>query len=198
MAGKGGRAGGLDAQLGAEHHDGDLDEEFGTAGVTQPVGEARRHVADEQAHDKGKDQTGFRTQTERPGDALLFQLGGVGRDVGVGPHGIAGHGDEEDHREAGNKTAHIAVHQLHAETKQRRHKDIGGKERAHTGDDLAGGIPALERVTHPHAHLQRPAKRVDADELAQGKDEDNGAQQQGDLIFVECCFRCHRHLLQLN
>ena len=173
MAGKGGRTGGLDAQFGAEHHDGDLDEEFGTAGVTQPVGETRRQVADEQAHDEGEDQTGFGAQTKGPLDALLFKLCRVGRDIGVGAHGIADHGDEEDHREGTEEAAHVAVHQFNAETEQRRHKGKGGKERTHAGDDLAGGAPALERAVHPHAHLQRPAKRVDADELAQGKNEDD-------------------------
>ncbi len=191
MTGIAGGTGSLDAQFGTKNHDGNLHEQFGAAGIAQPVGKTGHAVTDQQARKQSQDQAGFRAQAQCPWDTLLGQLGGIGRNVGIGAHGVAGHGNEENDREGREEAPHVAVHQFHAKAEQRRHKGIGGKQGTHAGDDLAGGTPALERISHPHAHLQCPAQHVKADKLADGKYEDNAAEKQRNLIFIKSCFRCH-------
>ena len=186
MTGETGGVSSLHTQFGTQNHDGDLDEQLGAAGIAQGVSNAGGEVTDQDAHDQGDNQAGFRAQAQSPRDALLGQLSGVSSDVGIGAGGVAGDGDEEDHGEGAHEAAHITLHQFDAESQQSGHEHIGGHQRLPAGHQALGsGLPGIDGAVHPHAYFHHPAKEIQSSELAQAQDEDNAAKQQGYFVFIK-------------
>ena len=163
----------LHAEFGAQDDDGDLHEQFGTAGFTHAVGESGSQVADEDTGNQSADKTGFGAEAKSPRNAHLGELGGVGGDVGVGAHGVAGDGDEEDQREGTDKALHVAPHELHAHGENRSNEDVRDKKRSPTGhESLRRRRQTVKGVAHPHADLEGPAQNIQADQFAQCQNED--------------------------
>ena len=186
VAGETGGVGGLHAEFGAHDDDGDLDEQFGTACVLKGFGKVRHKVADHDAHDEGEDEPGFGAQAQRPRNPLRLELGGVGRDVGVGAQRIANDGDEEDDGEGLDELRHVVPHELHAARQRARQDGVGNKQGPIAGEKaLGGGLPRIKRVVHPHTGFDGPAEHVYPAELEQGKDKDDASEQQGYAVFIQ-------------
>ena len=195
--GHAGSRGGLHAEFGAEDHDGDLDEQFGTAGVMQTFGNARERVADENTGDKRHNETRFRSQADRPVDTELGLRVGRSRDMGVRAEHVADFADEKDDRERLDEPSDIAAEQLDAERQDRRQSHIRAQQRNDTRDRslvCAGG--GREGLVHagPHISADYPAQHVEMRQIQRGQKEDETTRQQGYLIFVQIGL-CHSHIL---
>ena len=186
MTSKTGGISGLHAQFGTQNHDGDLNEQFGAAGIAQRVSNAGGKVTDQDAHDQSGDQAGFGAQAQSPRNTLLSQLSGVSSDVGVGAGGVAGDGDEEDHGEGAHEAAHVTLHQFDADSQQTGHKHIGSQQGLPAGHHALGsGLPGIDGAIDPHADFYHPAKEIQSSELAKAQDKDNAAKQQGYFVFIK-------------
>ena len=185
MTGITGSAGGLHAQFSAEHHDGDFDEQFGTAGVTQHVGQSGGDVADQDARDQGNDEARFRGQADGPGNAEFGLLVGRGRDVGVGAQHEEEFSDKKDDGKGHHKAAHIAAQAFDAHGEHSGHGRPGQQQRADAGDAGIALVGHREGIAHarPHVGLEHPAQHVDAPQVQGGQDEDEAADKEGYAVF---------------
>ena len=186
VPGETGGVGGLHAEFRAHDDDGDLDEQLGTAGVLQRFRKIRHKVTDHDAHDESEDEPRLGAQAQRPRNPLRLELGGVGRDVGVGAQRITNHGDKEDDGEGLDELHHVVPHELHTTSQRARQDGIGSEQCAIAGEKtFGGGTPRVKRIAHPHADFDGPAEHVYPAELEQGKDKDDASKQQGYAIFIQ-------------
>src|SRR5262249_29499410 len=181
-------AGGGHGEEPAKDHDRDLDVEFRPHRLLDRLGEARKHVGDDQPREQREDEAAFIGQAQRPADAELLQFGWGDRgETSVAADDPTGVGDPEHGREGEREFFHVELCCGRRRAQHHEQRHIGGEQGAGAAEgsvSLRGRAKGLPEIT-PHRRRDRPADQVDIGEHRERQNKNNETDDDGQPILAD-------------
>src|SRR5262245_29937193 len=181
-------AGGGHGEKAAEDHDRDLDVEFRPNCFLDRLGEARKHIGDDQPREQREDEAAFIGQAQRPADAELLQFGWRDRcETGVAADNPTGIGDPEHGGEGERELSHVRLQRDRRRAQHREQRHIGGEQGAGAAEGSVGLRGRAERLAEiaPHRGRDHPADQIDIGEHRERQNKNEKTDDDGEPVLAD-------------